>query len=215
MDICGALPAECVVHEVVLGRGRQVFAAPDDVRDAHEVVVHHVCEVVGGQTVALQKHAVLYVFEVHRHRTVDHVVITAAALFGDVLADHIGHARGEFFLHLFFGKAQAVLVVTADAVLVFEAFQPLFVAEAVICPAKLHELFRIFLINGGALALHIRPAGAADVGAFVVFDARVLQCIIYDLHRAFYEALAVGIFEAKDKFAPLFFGVQIAVERRP
>ena len=53
MDIRGALPAERVVHQIIFGRGREILAAADDVRDAHEMIVHHVREIVGGHAVAL------------------------------------------------------------------------------------------------------------------------------------------------------------------
>ena len=53
MDIRGALPAERVVHQIVFGRGREILATADDVRDAHEMIVHHVREIVGGHAVAL------------------------------------------------------------------------------------------------------------------------------------------------------------------
>src|SRR5699024_1480299 len=59
VDVGGHLPAEGLVEQVVLGGGGQVLAAPDHVGNAHQVVVHHVGEVVGGQAVPLDEHLVV------------------------------------------------------------------------------------------------------------------------------------------------------------
>ena len=53
VDIGGDVPAEGLIQEVILGGGGEVFAAPDHMGDAHEVVVHHIGEVIGGQAVPL------------------------------------------------------------------------------------------------------------------------------------------------------------------
>src|SRR5699024_11525890 len=50
-DVCSSDP--------ILGGGGQVFAAPDHMGDAHQVVVHHVGKVIGGQPVPLQQDLVV------------------------------------------------------------------------------------------------------------------------------------------------------------
>ena len=53
VDVLGDGPAEALVQQVVLGGGGEILAAAHHVGDAHQVVVHHVCKVVGGQAVPL------------------------------------------------------------------------------------------------------------------------------------------------------------------
>src|SRR5699024_7336502 len=55
VDVGRDLPAEGLIQQVVLGGGGQVFAAADDVGDAHQVIVHHVGKVVGGHAVGLDE----------------------------------------------------------------------------------------------------------------------------------------------------------------
>ena len=61
------LPAEAPVELHVLRQRRQPLLRPDDVGDAHEVVVHHVREVVGGEAVALQQDLVVHLRVVEAH----------------------------------------------------------------------------------------------------------------------------------------------------
>ena len=42
-------PAEGLVEHIVKGKGREPLFSADHLRDFHEVVVHDVCEVVGGE----------------------------------------------------------------------------------------------------------------------------------------------------------------------
>ena len=51
VDIRRDLPAEGFVEQIVFGRGGEIFAAAHDVRDAHQMVVDDVGEVVGGKPV--------------------------------------------------------------------------------------------------------------------------------------------------------------------
>ena len=51
-------PAQGAVQQQVLGGGDEPLGAPQHVADAHEVVVHHVGQVVGGEAVRLHDHGV-------------------------------------------------------------------------------------------------------------------------------------------------------------
>ena len=59
VDVGGYLPAEGLVEQVVLGSGGQVLAAPDHMGDAHQVVVHYVCEVVGWITIRFDQNHIV------------------------------------------------------------------------------------------------------------------------------------------------------------
>ena len=102
VDVGGDLPAEGLIQQIVLGRGGQVLAAPDHVGDAHEVIVHHVGEVVGGQAVPLQQHLIVQSLVLHGDITEGHIMEGGGALVGDPLTDHVGltgsQIGGNFFL---------------------------------------------------------------------------------------------------------------------
>ena len=85
VDVGGDLPAEGLVQQIVLGRGGQVLAAPDHMGDAHEVIVHHVGEVVGGQAVPLQQHLIVQSLVLHGDVTEGHIMEGGGALVGDCL----------------------------------------------------------------------------------------------------------------------------------
>src|SRR5699024_7879764 len=65
VHVGGNLPAEGLVQQVVLGGRGEVLRATHHVGDAHEVVVHHVGEVIGGQAVPFQQHLVVQGVVVH------------------------------------------------------------------------------------------------------------------------------------------------------
>ena len=212
VNIYGTFPAERVVHQIIFrGRGK-IFAAADHVRDGHQVIVHHISKVIRRHSVALDQNAVFHVFKVHGNIPVHEIVIAARAVFGNVLADHVRHAACEFFLNLFFGKVQTVLVVTAVSVFVAQGFNPFLVAETVVRPAEFNEFFRIFGIDILSLALHVRPVIPAHVRPFVVHNAGIFQGIVNDFHAAFHIALQIGVLDPQNKVAAALFGVQITVK---
>ena len=89
VDIGRDLPAEGFVEQVILRRGGEIFAAADDVRDAHQVVVDDVGEVVGGQAVGLQENLILHLLVLDRNVAEGGVVERGAALVRDALPDDI------------------------------------------------------------------------------------------------------------------------------
>ena len=95
VDVGRDLPAERLVEQVVLRRGGKVLAAADHMGDAHEMIVDDVGEVVGRQTVALQKHLVVKRLVLHRDVAEDGVAEGGGALLGDALADDVGLAGGD------------------------------------------------------------------------------------------------------------------------
>ena len=88
-------------------------------------------------------------------------------------------------------------------------------AEAAVSVAAGDELFRIFLVDGSAFALHIGAEGAALLGTLVGDDMGCGKAFVDDFTRAFDEAILVRVLDAQDEDAALGFGEEIAVERRP
>ena len=77
-------PAECVVNAVVLRRRGEVLISAHDMGDAHQMVVHHICKIVGRVTVGFDQ---------------DHVV-ELGIIHGNVPVYLIVERRGSFRRHV-------------------------------------------------------------------------------------------------------------------
>ena len=178
--------------------------------DAHQMVVHHVGEVVGGHAVGLDEDLVIQRGVVHLDVAVHHVLKAGGAGFGHFLADDVGKAGVQLCLHLLGRKAAAVTVVVGSlaAGFLYQAhfIQTLLVAEAVISLAFFHKLLGIALEHAHAFTLHIGADGAADVRPLVPDEARFAQGIVDDVHRTLHITLLVGVFDAQNKRSAGAFG---------
>ena len=58
MDVLGQLEAQRLEQLNVEGQAGQPFVAPDDMGGAHEVVIHGVGKVIGGNAVGFEKHVI-------------------------------------------------------------------------------------------------------------------------------------------------------------
>ena len=186
--------------------------------DGHQVVVHHVGEVVGGQAVGLDEHVVVQRGAVHLHVAVEQIVKTGLALGGHVLADDVGLARLDAALDLLRGEMQAVLVVFEGLALLLRLrarlVQPLPGAEAVVGAAAPDQFLRIGQVEVAPLRLDVGAVLAAHVRAFVVGKAGGGQRGVDLFHRAGNFALLVGVLDAQDELAAVAAGEQIGVKRR-
>ena len=54
----GGIPAKGFVEQEVLGRRRQPLGSPQNMADAHVMVIHHIRQVVSGEAVPLENHRV-------------------------------------------------------------------------------------------------------------------------------------------------------------
>ena len=114
VDIFRDLPAKRLIQTVVLGSGGNILIAPDDMSDAHQMVIHHVGEIIGRETVGLDEDHVVQFFVFHSDIPVELVVEGRCTFLRVVLTDDIGHTGGEVLFNLLFGQMQAVLVVDVD-----------------------------------------------------------------------------------------------------
>ncbi|MNN85218.1 hypothetical protein D3C81_2024800 [compost metagenome] len=66
-------------------------------------------------------------------------------------------------------------------------------------------------VNVFAFALHVRPAAAADIGAFIVVQSRQVQGIIDDLDGLIHQPFTVRILDPEYEGASFGLGQQIGV----
>ena len=186
--------------------------------DGHQVVIHHVGEVVGGQAVGLDEHVVVQRRAVYLHVAVEQVVKAGLALGGHVLADDVGLARLDAALDFLRGEMQTVLVVFEGLALLLRLrarlVQPLLGAEAVVSAAAPDQFLRVGQVEVAPLRLDVGAVLAAHVRAFVVGKAGGGQRGVDLLHRAGNFALLVGVLDAQDELAAVAAGEQIGVKRR-
>ena len=216
VDVGGDLPAERLIQQVVLGGRGQILAAADHVGDAHEVIVHHICKVVGGHAVGLDEDLVVHLAVVHLDVAVHHIVEAGHALAGDLLADNIGFPGSKTLFHFVLGQVAAASVIvghlTVGALLSMQGLQTLLGAEAIVCLALCHQLLGILFEHAHALALHIGAHWAADVRAFVPQQAGLPQGVVDDIHSALHIAALIGILDAQDEGAVLVLCHQVGVQ---
>ena len=212
VDILRDGPAEALVQEVVLRGGGQILAAAHDVGDAHEVVVHDVREVVGGQAVALQEDLIVKALVLDRDVPVNFVVEGRGALMRDALADDIGTALGGETVGLLAAHVAAGIVAPVKLAAVLLGLGLL--AEAAVGVAALHQKLGVFLVERAALGLDVRGDGTADVRALVMLEVALGHGLVDHVHRALDQTALVGVLDAQDELALAVAGDEIRIERR-
>ena len=212
MDVGGNLPAEGLVEQVVLGGGGEILAAPHHMGDAHQVVVDHVGEVIGGQAVPFQQHLVVQGLVLHGDVAENGVVEGGGALVGDALADDVGLAGVHPALGLLGRQAAAGVVgpVKLTAVLLRLGL----LAEAVVGAALFHQQPGVLAVGVPALGLDVGCHGAAYVGALVVGKAALGHSAVNHVRGAFHQAALVGVLNAENEGALVGPGDEPGVQRR-
>ena len=196
-----------------LGAELEVLAAPYHVGDAHQVVVHHIGEVVGGQAVPLQQHLVVQGLVLHGDVAEGHVVEGGGALVGDPLADHIGLAGLHTLSGLLRGQIPAGIVGAVKVTGVLLGCGLL--AEAVVGGALFHQQVGVGLIQVPALRLDIGAHGAAYVGALVMGQAALRHGAVNYVRGALHQAALVGVLDPQDERAAGVPGDEPGVQGRP
>ncbi len=139
------------------GAGGQPLVAAHDVADLHQVIVHHVGQVIGGIAVRLEQDNVLQGRIVHRGRAAQHVVEGGLSLQWGLEADHRLQALRFPLSHLRGGQRPAVAVV-ADVrpvlglLLLAHLGQPLRAAKALVGLALVEQLLCV-------LGIELQPLG--------------------------------------------------------
>ena len=211
VDIGGDLPAEGLVQQIVLGGGGEVLAAADHVGDAHQVVIHHVCEVIGGQAVPLDKDLVVQGGVFHSDIAKGHIVEGGGTLSGDTLTDDVRLAGGQVCCHFLGAHIAAGVGLLGEVAGILVRLGLL--AEAVVSGALFYQEFRVFAVKAAALGLDVGAHGAAHIGAFVVGEAALGHGLVDHVHSAFHQAALVGILNAEDESAAGVAGNEPGVQR--
>ena len=204
MHELGRRPAKGVEEHLVQRRRRNPLLAAQDVRDLHQVIVHHHGQVIGRQPVALEQH------RVH----------DAGVLHGDVAADDVVHGRrarqrrrkaddGRPALGFEGGallRRQSAMAPVVGQVARSQFLQLLGSGVAAVGVAVLDQPVGILAVGFLALALDVGRVRAADVGAFVPLQPKPTQAAHEILETLRVVALLVGILDAQDELAARVVG---------
>ena len=214
MAIDGPLPAQLVEELHVHGQGGQPFLPPHHVGDPHQVVVHHVGEVIGGDAVAFQQHQILIVLR--------HIQLAPDGVqhFGPLfrvahtlIAQHPGPALGQLFFYLLqrqipaFGEGAVIAEIELLGLLLLpQSGQLLLRAEAGVGPALFDQVFGhglIYLLPlpltvGAVVAPVFRLSRLVQQHALVEGHAEKVHHGQQGLHRARHFPLGVGVLHPED-----------------
>jgi hypothetical protein len=218
VDPLRLLPAERLVQQHVLGRGREPLLGADDVRDLHQVVVDDVGQVVGRKAVRLEQHLIVYLRDVdrfgvgaqpvaevdvalQRHRQPDRVRLAGAGAPGRI---------GSI-------ERAAVAVVARGLLgrllLLAQLGQPLRGAEAAVRPAAVDQLLRMVGIDRQPLGLMVGAMRATHVGSLVPAQTEPAQRL-HDLRLAVgTRASLVGVLDAQDERPTALAGKDMVEQR--
>ena len=210
VDIGGDLPAEGLIEQVVLGSGGEVLAAPDHVGDAHEVIVHHVGKVVGGQAVPLQQNLIVQGLVFYGDVPEGNVVEGGGTLMGDPLADDIGLSGGQIGGDLLGAQIPAGIFRPVKVPGILLGLRLL--TEAVVGRALFHQQLGVGQIQIPPLRLDVGAGGAAHVGAFVVIQTAFLHGAVDDVGSALYQTALIRVLNAEDKGAAGMAGDEPCVQ---
>ena len=210
VNVGGNFPPKGLVEQVILGRGGEVFAAPNHMGNAHEMIVNDIGKIIGGQAVPLHQNLVVQGAVFHGDLPKGGVGEGGGPCMGDFLTDDIGLAGGQLGRNLLLGQAAAGVLspVKISAVLL----RLRFLAEAVIGVAFLHQQLGEFAIEPPALGLDIRPHRATHIGALVVGQSALGHGTVDELRGPLHLPSLVGVLQAEDELAAGFPGDEPGVQ---
>ena len=182
-------------------------------RDFHQVIIHHIGKVICWKAVRFEQHLVVQLGVINADPTVNMVFEAGAAAFGDALAHDGPEPLAQPLPDL--SVRQQAAGVAGDVRMGGQVFAfgfVIFLAEAVIRRAFRDEFIRVFLVNRQALALDVGSFAAVFIRSLVVADASQCQPVINRGERGGHIAGLVGIFNAQNEHARVFFCQQISIE---
>ena len=188
--------------------------------DLHQVVVHNIGQVIGGQLVGtLVEHLIVEDIALHVHLATDHVVDKDLLAGINLEAHHILLAVGNQPVHLFFRHGQRVAHHQARLVVVLEVLYLLTLllqflgrVEGDIGLAALQQHLHILLIDVAALALTIGAIVAAEADTLVELDAQPAEGLDDISLSLGNETGGVGILDAEHQVAAMLTGKQIVIQ---
>ncbi len=199
-----------------LARGvRQVVVAADYMGDAHERIVHHGGEVVGGGAIAAHDDKVVQLAGVKGHIPMDSVVHHhVAAILGHLDAQHVGLSRLHTSASLSGIDIPAPALVALEGILarlgcLAVCFQLIRRTKARVGFALIQQLLGGLAIDIQALSLFVGSAGAAHLRTLVPVQAQPAHGAQDDALVLAGRACGISVVDTQDK------GAAVSPGKRP
>ena len=203
-------PAQRLIDMGLAGRVGQMVVAPDDMGDAHVVIVHHHGQHIGGVAVRAQQHEVVEVLVGEHDAALDLVVDDGLAGLGRLEADH-GLEPARLGL-----RSLRVAQIAPAAIIAGREFQG---------AGLLAHLLQLLL--GGVAAISHAPRQQLACDLAMALDARILidripipiepepaQAVDDGRNGALGGALPVGVLDSQQHLAAVAMGVEPVEQRR-
>ena len=212
MNILGEFEAQSLEQLDVEGEGGEPLIASDNMGGTHQVIVHSVSEMIGGDTIRLQQNMVHIVFG-DGQLALDQIVELELILDGSGRAEtkDPGVACGKLCLDIFHRAVTphgVLSVVTGGFLGSFLLFthcgKLLFGAEAGISLTLGYQLLSVNVVDMGSLALTIGAVNAVvsvNGSALVKMNTVMLQGVYQNFHSAGNFTLGIGIFDTQEEDA--------------
>ena len=184
--------------------------------DAHQMVVHHIGEIVGWIAVGFDQDHIVELRVLHRDIPVDLIMKNCLPVCGIVLPDHIGNSRRKLLLHFLSAQGKAVLVIDVDLLARHgpcESREPLLIAETIVRFALFHQFLRVLQIETALLPLALNVGADAPVlvRPFIMHKPCFFERPVDNIHSALHQPLLIGVLYAENKIPALMLCNQIRV----
>ena len=212
MDVLGKLKAQGLEQLNMEGQGGQPLVSPDHVGGAHQVVVHGVGKVIGGDAVGLQQHVVHVVFgdgQLALYQVVKLELVLDGA--GGAEPQHPGVTGGKLGADVLHGPVppDGVITVVAGGLFIGLLLFPhggelLLGAEAGVGLALRYQFLGEHMVDARPLPLAVgavSPKVPIDGGTLVKVDVVVLQGVDEHLYRSGDLPLGIGILHPEEENA--------------
>ena len=176
------------------------------------MVIDDVGKVVGGQTVALQKHLIVQRGVLHSNVAENSIMEGGAALCGDTLTNDIGLTGGNASLSLLERQVAAGISSTFKDTAFLLGLTLL--AEAVVSAALFHQELGVLTVGIAALGLNVGSHRAANIGAFIVGEAALSHGAVDHIHSTFHQTTLIGIFNTQDERTVVGAGNEPSIQCR-
>ncbi|KAF5069328.1 hypothetical protein DSECCO2_234200 [anaerobic digester metagenome] len=183
--------------------------------NAHQVVVHHIGKVIGGQPVGLDEYLIVQRVIVHGDVSEGHVVEGGFAFPGNLLANDEGLACVQIGLNFLLRQTGAAPVILVNGYALCHIFfgSVILAAEATISKALFYQQLGVLSVQIPALRLDIGAYGAAHVGAFVVIQSALRHGLVDHVGGVLYQTALIGVLNAQDERTSRVAGNEPGVQR--
>ncbi|OAV63863.1 hypothetical protein Barb4_04651 [Bacteroidales bacterium Barb4] len=216
-------PTETVIEQDVERCARQPFFAAYDMGDFHQMIVHDIRQMIGGQLVGgFIQYLIVQNGGIDDDLAAQKVVYRNRHIRLHLEAHNVLTAGGNQCLCFFLRKRQRVAHLQTGRSIILKVggfaplrFQLLRRVEGNISMSAVQKSIYIFLIYILALALAVGTVIAADADALVKTKSEPMKRLDDILLRSRHETLRIGIFYTKNEIPALLLGKQIIVQSRP